>query len=188
MILAVIHGFASTSFNKANAIRDIVGNRAKVVGIEYDSTAPQRNYEEVCKQVRSLISEQEEVVIIGASLGGLFGSNCASDLGLRAILINPVIDTSWQFGRYAGAKVFNYRTMKEDIYLDELFLSEIETFKPQIPTRDTLILIGNEDETVPPEHVIAFFRGKAQLCMKDTDHRFELSMAKQEILKFLFGE
>jgi len=188
MILAVIHGFASTSFNKANAIRDIAGDKAQVVGIEYDSMAPERNYEEICEQIRALLSEKVEVVVVGASLGGLFGSNCAHALGLRAILINPVINTEWQFGRYAGAKVFNYRTMKEDITLDELFLSQIRKFKPQIPVKNTLVLIGKEDETVPPKDVEGFFAGKAKLCMKDTDHRFDLSMAQKEILEFLFGE
>jgi len=188
MILAVIHGFASTSFNKANAIREIAGDKATVVGIEYDSLSPERNYQEICDQIHALLSDKHEVVIVGASLGGLFGSNCAHALGLRAILINPVIDTVWQFGRFAGAKVFNYRTMKEDITLDEVFLSQIRKFKPQIPLKETLVLIGKEDETVPPKDVERFFAGKAKLCIKDTDHRFELSMAKQEILEFLFGE
>lgn len=188
MILAVIHGFASTSFNKANAMRDIVGNRVEVVGIEYDSLSPQRNYEEICDQVQAVVSSNQEVVVVGASLGGLFGSNCADQLGLRAVLINPVVDTAWQFGRYSGARVFNYRTMKEDIVLDETFISQIASFSPKAPVNETLVLVGSEDETVPPQSVIAFYQDKARLCVKNTDHRFDLSLAKKEILEFLFGD
>lgn len=185
MILAVIHGFASTSKNKVDALRLLFPSGVEIVGIDYDSYSPKQNYHEIIEQLRHLMRKSEQVIIIVSSLGGLYGSNCAYELKLPMILINPVVNPYWQFSRFIGSVAYNYRTMKEDILIDEEYCSEACAFSPQISPVGSLVLVGEEDTVVLPDEVIKTYENHATLCIHKTDHRFELSLAYNEINHFV---
>ena len=101
-MIIYIHGFGSSGQGgKANLFRDYFKSRGQ------SFIAPSLSYvpELAMSTLEELINSYDEVELIGSSLGGYYSIYLAEKYGLKAVLVNPAIE-SLQNGTLLGNMMF----------------------------------------------------------------------------------
>lgn len=113
----------------------------------------------------------EELCIVGSSLGGYYATYLAETLDCRAVCINPSI--------YAARDLSTQLEVRTQYHSDEPFLFKADyirelaqLFVPHLHPQRFLLLAGQQDELLDWQEMQARYNGAIQILAPDQDHAF----------------
>jgi predicted esterase YcpF (UPF0227 family) len=122
------------------------------------------------QQGRAIDHVEDDLVVIGSSLGGYYAGCLAQRWGCRAVLLNPVIyaarDLATQVGEqsnYHGAGTFTFGRE----YVDEL--ADMAVGRPTDPRR-YFLLAATGDEVLDWREMADWYKGSRQHIIQGGDH------------------
>jgi predicted esterase YcpF (UPF0227 family) len=171
MNILYVHGFRSTGegSSKFEALKEFTGQGGKVV-------APTLTHENLLVDYQTLILRARNGQIdfvVGTSLGGFLADAVGGQLGIKTLLINPVVTTD-HVPDYEGKKFKNFKTGEKFIF-DSDARKHLEIIRTKARcNRTTHIALGIFDETLDFRDAIRYYATKEK-CKMETyldDHRF----------------
>ena len=106
-MIIYIHGFASSGFgSKAEKFKEYFDEGIITISLP---TIPNLAINTLEQLIEAFVSIDEEVSLIGSSLGGFYALYLANKYDLKAVLINPAVNPWGTLDRYEGVDfVTNY--------------------------------------------------------------------------------
>lgn len=173
-----IHGYQS---NPNSTKGTLFKNKLNVKPIKYRDCPPEEIVISDClKNIQKEIQNDNNVILIGSSLGGLLSARIAlnNDRVKKLILLNPaIIPSNFDVNKIKDMPIRILKEMKDDT----LFNSKIKA--------KIVILVGTEDEVVPLRWPIEFaIVQEAYIKFLHDDHMFSKNIDNlpdivQKILK-----
>ena len=171
-MILYLHGFRSSPLSfKAR----VVAQRMAALGRAAELVCPQlpaspKLAMELALELVAGKPEQEQLAIIGSSLGGFYATWLAERLGCRAVLLNPSVDPLKNLEQHVGVtteyhsdKPFEFRAE----YIDEL--RELKVARITRPERYFLIA-ATGDEVLDYRDMVAHYAGARQHVIEGSDH------------------
>lgn len=120
----------------------------------------------------SVPDPQDQLTIIGSSLGGFYATHLAERFGARAVLINPAIRPYDDLRPYLGRQTNLYSG--ETFEVIEAHFAELAALAVERITRPEryLLLVQTGDEVLDFREAIAFYAGAFQSVEGGGDHAF----------------
>ena len=177
--LYYIHGYQS---NPDSTKGLLLKKELNVTPIKYRDCAPEELViSEAINRIKEQIKNDENVVLIGSSLGGLLAAKTALHVEniKQLILLNPaIVPISQDISKITDMP----RHILLDMQDEKLFTTKI---KPKIN-----ILLGTMDDTVPNWWVVEFAKAQqATILFLHDDHSFTQNMQKlPDIIRNLLEE
>lgn len=165
---AYIHGFNSDKNSRSyQDINRLLGN---VYDFHYNY---RKNAEsalnEIEQKLLSALSENQNLKLIGSSLGGFFALFLAHKYSLPCTVFNPVTFPHKQLAPFTG-KNCNFYTQEEWNFTKEILLSyqHIKLSDDMAYTPD--IILGTNDEVIDPNVTLHFWKKKARILLTSNEH------------------
>lgn len=161
-VVIYFHGLGGTSSSeKAARLRE---NLPGVIFKALDLTGPNGpiSTSEVSRRISDTINtidltDVSKIVFVGISLGGYYARVFGERYDVPYVLINPVTNPE---------QVKDFVTPE---FLDDLkSINSSETSGPLVH-----LLLGDDDDVIPPEAAQSFFKYKSFCLSKKDDHNFE---------------
>lgn len=175
--LYYIHGYQSSPNGDKGTL---FKNRLDATAIKYRDCNPEDLEISSClKQIYEVIKHDENVVLIGSSLGGFLAATIALNHSnvKKIILLNPaIISPSTNLNEIKDIP----RKIARDMQNKDLFNHKIQS--------KIFIIRGTEDDVVPDSWVLEFAKfQEATVVFLEDDHRFSKNLIKlpEIILKLL---
>jgi predicted esterase YcpF (UPF0227 family) len=167
-MLYYIHGYQSSpDGDKGTLFRKKLNAKA----IKYRDCKPENIVVSDClKRISNVIKNDENVVLIGSSLGGFLAASTAIGCSniKKLILLNPAIIPP-------STNLDNIQGMPMNILRD---IADRRLFEKKI-SADITILRGTEDDMVPDEWVLEFAKAQeATIIFFHDDHVFSSNLTK----------
>lgn len=194
--LFFLHGLhSSPGSQKCLALHDFVNQQntdgADSIALEAPQLAydPAKNFTKLQGMLKKALSEgqPEDVALIGSSMGGYYAACLSQQYGLRAALINPVVDPLGLLHRVEGQQV---HPVTGEVYSfgteDQQKFEQWGTLS-QIKHDHILLCLGLKDETLNPASALSHYAACRRIEDPTGDHRFpRFVIALPEILSFLY--
>ena len=167
-MLYYIHGYQSTPDGDKGAL---FKEKLNAIAIKYRDCEPEYLIIADClKRISEVIKNDENVVLIGSSLGGFLAASTAlhhSNIK-KLILLNPaIIPPSTNLEKHQGVP----KSILENMIDVRLFENRLDA--------DITILRGTEDDVVPNNWIVEFATAQeATVKFLHDDHRFSRSLTK----------
>ncbi len=119
-----------------------------------------------------LVSQQEQVALIGSSLGGFYAHYLAERLAIPAVLINPAVAPYRLLANFLGEQTNPYtgRTLVlTETHMDELKALESPVSQPQL----IQLWIESADEVLEPQLALDYFAKCDCRVRPGGDHRYQ---------------
>jgi uncharacterized protein len=186
-MILYLHGFRSSPLSfKAR----VVAGRMAALGRAQELVCPQlpASPKAAMELALGLVAgkrQDEELAIIGSSLGGFYATWLAERLGCRAVLINPAVDPLKNLEQHIGVtteyhsdKPFEFRRE----YIDEL--RDLKVARITRPER-YFLLAATGDEVLDYRDMVAHYPGARQHVIEGSDHAIsEFPEYVDEVLDF----
>ena len=106
-MIIYIHGFASSAFSsKSQKFKEYFEEEIITISLP---TIPNLAIDTLEQIIEAFLNKEEDVYLVGSSLGGFYSLYLANKYDLKAVLINPAIDPWGTLDRYEGVDfVTNY--------------------------------------------------------------------------------
>ncbi|MGQ0577613.1 MAG: YqiA/YcfP family alpha/beta fold hydrolase [Betaproteobacteria bacterium] len=173
-MIVYIHGFnSSPASHKSNQLRE--GLAALGRGAEFVCPAlphwPRQAMALLEREVAR--APQEEVTLVGSSLGGFYAAALTERTGVRSVLVNPAITPQEGLRAYLGPQK-NLHSGEEYVLTEEHLaqLAELNAAKPARPDR-YLLLHTTGDELLDWRIAVDHYRGCRQVIVQGSDHGFK---------------
>lgn len=143
------------------------------------------------RQLQALMAStrQDEVGLVGSSLGGFWSTWLAEEYGVKAVLINPSVRPFELVDRLGGVPQHNYHT--DDTYVmlprhgEEFRYAYHETLKD---LSRYYLLVQTGDETLDYRQAVERYEGCRQRVEQGGDHSFQNYEAHlPDVVEFLFS-
>jgi predicted esterase YcpF (UPF0227 family) len=135
-------------------------------------------------QLDAAIAELGQPLLVGSSLGGYYATHLAARHGLKALLINPVVNPHRLFDGFLGVQQNFYTGETWDLTLDHVAaLQALEVPAPCDPER-IHVWLQTGDETLDYRQAEQFYRHCTVQVQVGGDHGFQ---GFAEHLPALFG-
>jgi predicted esterase YcpF (UPF0227 family) len=131
----------------------------------------------------------DQVAVIGSSLGGYYATWLAEKHGLRAVLVNPVVNAHLLLAPCLGTQK-NFYT-GEQYQFTQQHLKELGQYNTSLITRPGryLLLVQTGDEVLDYRQAVEKYRGARQIVIQGGDHGFaDFSKYIPMILEFAAGK
>jgi predicted esterase YcpF (UPF0227 family) len=126
-------------------------------------------------------------LLVGSSLGGYYATHLAERHGLKAVLINPVVNPHQLFDGFLGTQQNLYTGETWELTHDHVAaLAELEVPAPRDPQR-IQVWLQTGDETLDYRRAQAFYRACALRIEAGGDHGFQGFSAKLPTLLSIAG-
>jgi predicted esterase YcpF (UPF0227 family) len=111
-----------------------------------------------------------ELVLVGSSLGGFYAHRAASQLGCRAVCLNPAVHPARDLAAYVGP-LTRYHDGRPMQFLPQ-HISALETLESIVVTSPSkhLLVAAQGDELLDWREMSAAFEGSPQLILPGHDH------------------
>lgn len=122
------------------------------------------------ENIASGMDAQQELVVLGSSLGGYYATHLAETWGCRALLFNPVVYAARDLASQVGEHTMwnsSERFQFLPAYVDEL--AEMATDRPAHPERYYL-LAAKGDEVLDWREMVDWYRGCELRLLEGSDH------------------
>jgi len=124
-------------------------------------------------QLEAAIAELGAPLLVGSSLGGYYATHLAERHGLKALLINPVVNPHRLFDGFLGTQQNLYTGERWELTLDHVdALGELEVPAPQEPQRYQ-VWLQTADETLDYRQAERFYRACALRIQAGGDHGYQ---------------
>ncbi len=106
-MIIYIHGFASSAFSsKAEKFKEYFEDEIITISLP---TIPNLAIDTLEQIIEAFLQRDEDVHLIGSSLGGFYSIYLATKYDLKAVLINPAVNPESTLDRYEGVEfIINY--------------------------------------------------------------------------------
>ncbi|ETD72157.1 esterase [Pelistega indica] len=173
MMILYLHGFRSSPLSaKAQLFKKVMQERGQLNELLLPSlpSSPKQAIELCLKLVQNIPNDQ--LCIVGSSLGGYYATYLAETLGCRAVCINPSIYAPRDLSTQLDVRT-QYHT-SDPFYFDASYIKELaKFFIPTISTPENfLLLAGTHDELLDWQEMQAKYQGATQLLVEGEDHAF----------------
>lgn len=147
MKLVYLHGFRTTTSAKVGHFRKMFPDW-DVVDFQYDPHKPDEAADALDDYLRPIARLNEEVIVVGTSLGGFWARWVTANYPFAGVLINPSFqpDKTLPIGTYKC-----YDTGK-DIIVDHTNLNEFDKYKCN--GRQYSTMLSMDDEIIDPQTTI----------------------------------
>ena len=171
-MLYYIHGYQSTPDGEKGTL---FKEKLDVIAIKYRDCEPENLIIADClKRISDAIKNDENVVLIGSSLGGFLAASTAINHSnvKKLILLNPaIIPPSTNLDNYQSVP----RNILEDMIDTRLFEKRLDA--------EITILRGTEDEIIPNTWIVEFATSQeATVKFFHDDHRFSRILTKLPVI------
>jgi len=174
-VVIYIHGFLSSpqSF-KAQATGDWLASERPEVAYLSPTLTP---YPEVTRaQLDNLVAAhpEQQIGLLGSSMGGFWATYLAERYNLPAVLINPACEPLKLMPGYLHQQLKNYHNDNE-YYLDDSHLQELANIPAHSVGRKTnyWVLVQTGDETLDYRKAVAKYQGCRLFVEPGGDHSFQ---------------
>ncbi len=124
-------------------------------------------------QLQADIAAVGAPLLVGSSLGGYYATHLATRLGLKALLINPVVNPHTLFDGYLGTQTNHYNGQTWDLTLDHIdALRELEVPPPR-SAEQFQVWLQTGDETLDYRQAERFYQGCDVHIEPGGDHGFQ---------------
>lgn len=167
-----IHGLNSAPASKKASMLTEVMQR---MGLEGQLRVPALHHHprEAIGQLDSAIAELGAPLLVGSSLGGYYATHLAERHGLKALLINPVVNPHRLFDGFLGTQQNLYTGESWELTLDHVdALAALEVAAPQDPLRYQ-VWLQTADETLDYRQAERFYRACALRIQAGGDHGYQ---------------
>jgi len=138
-------------------------------------------------QLDALVAELGQPLLVGSSLGGYYATHLAQRHGLKALLINPVVNPHQLFDGFLGTQQNLYTGETWELTHDHIVaLAELEVPAPNDPKRYQ-VWLQTADETLDYRRAERFYRACALRIQAGGDHGFQ-GFAERLPALFSFAE
>lgn len=175
--LLYIHGFLSSpnSF-KALQVKDWLQQYRPDIDYycPFLTVYPDQVQSELDILVADLKVKNQDVYLMGSSMGGFWSTYLAERYDLPALLINPAVKPSMLMPEYVGKILRNYHT--DDSYqLEERHIEQLKALLPREITRpqNYWVLLQTEDETLDYRQAEDLYHQAKLTVEKGGDHAFQ---------------
>lgn len=187
--LLYLHGFRSSprSF-KAR----VVQQRMEAAGLAASLICPQlpASPQAAMDLVLTLVERhaakgENELAIIGSSLGGFYATWLAERFGCRAALINPAVDPLKDLDKHVGVTTAWHTG--EPFEFKRAYIDELAALKVERITRPEryFLLAATGDEVLDYRDMVAHYMGAHQHVIQGSDHAVsEFEQYVDEVLEF----
>jgi predicted esterase YcpF (UPF0227 family) len=172
-MIIYIHGFnSSPASHKANLLR----RRLEVVGRGDEFACPALSHwpEQAITQLEAQIATEgeENVVLVGSSLGGYYATAFAERTGCKSVVVNPAITPHEGLRAYLGPQKNLYTG--EQYELTRTHLAQLQAlYVPELTGPDRYLLIHTTgDELLDWRIAVDRYRGCRQVVIDGSDHGF----------------
>lgn len=177
-MIIYIHGFASSgNSSKVDLLRQCVASADQNIDVlapTYTSDDPNIAISELTEYIKQAIAnapKDEELMLIGTSLGAYYARYLAEQFHAKAVLINPVFKPE-QMLQMVGTHT-HFKT-GEQFSIGGTFITELVryyVFKAHMPT---LVLLDQDDEVLDNDEETEFFENNANVVTYlGGSHRFD---------------
>lgn len=178
MHIFYIHGFLSgPNATKANLLKDYVaslGDEKLYFDALSFSDIPQHGFKNIIDKLDLFTAEypNEEIALVGSSLGGFYATLLCERYGCRCVLLNPCIHPQDYFIKLAGPH-YNEHTQCH-FAVDEAMLEFLTALDKSIKLRCDLIevYLGSQDEVLDYHKALNFYRDCTIHFIEGEDHAF----------------
>jgi predicted esterase YcpF (UPF0227 family) len=128
---------------------------------------------------------ENELAIVGSSLGGFYATWLAERFGCRAVLINPAVDPLKDLDKHVGVTTAWHSDEPFEFkreYIDEL--AELKVARITRPER-YFLLAATGDEVLDYRDMVAHYAGAHQHVIEGSDHAVsEFEQYVDDVLQF----
>ena len=167
-----IHGLNSApASKKASTLVEVMQR----MGLERQLRVPALHHHprQAIGQLEAAIAELGAPLLVGSSLGGYYATHLAERHGLKALLINPVVNPHRLFDGFLGTQQNLYTGERWELTLDHVdALGELEVPAPQEPQRYQ-VWLQTADETLDYRQAERFYRACALRIQAGGDHGYQ---------------
>lgn len=167
-----IHGLNSApASKKASTLTEVMQR----MGLEGQLRVPALHHHprEAIGQLEAAIAELGAPLLVGSSLGGYYATHLAERHGLKALLINPVVNPHRLFDGFLGTQQNLYTGESWELTLDHVdALAALEVAAPQDPQRYQ-VWLQTADETLDYRQAERFYRACALRIQAGGDHGYQ---------------
>jgi len=124
-------------------------------------------------QLEAALAQLDAPLLVGSSLGGYYATHLAQRFGLKAVLINPVVNPHRLFDGYLGEQTNHYTGERWQLTHDHVTaLAELEV--PAPTNRERLqVWLQTGDETLDYRQAAAFYQACSVHIENGGDHGFQ---------------
>ncbi|WP_455924704.1 YqiA/YcfP family alpha/beta fold hydrolase [Pseudomonas putida] len=166
-----IHGLNSApASKKASTLTEVMQR----LGLEGQLQVPALHHHprQAIGQLEAAIAQLGAPLLVGSSLGGYYATHLAERHGLKALLINPVVNPHRLFDGFLGTQENLYTGEQWELTLDHVqALAELEVAAPQAPQRYQ-VWLQTADETLDYRQAERFYRACALRIQAGGDHGY----------------
>ena len=167
-----IHGLNSApASKKASTLTEVMQR----LGLEGQLQVPALHHHprQAIGQLEAAIAQLGAPLLVGSSLGGYYATHLAERHGLKALLINPVVNPHRLFDGFLGTQQNLYTGECWELTLDHVdALGELEVAAPQDPQRYQ-VWLQTADETLDYRQAERFYRACALRIQAGGDHGYQ---------------
>jgi predicted esterase YcpF (UPF0227 family) len=173
--LLYLHGFLSSpESSKAIQVRDwLAANRPDIEYVcPYVPSKPPEAHDLLKQVVGDLLPGP--LCVMGSSLGGYWATWIAEQHDLRAVLINPAIETRSLDPEYVGVELNNYHN-DDTVVLTSDDIDLLCSFSPEVISRpeNYFLMVQTGDEVLDYRLAVDKYAGSRQLVEQGGDHGFQ---------------
>ena len=167
-MILYIHGFASSSHS--NKVTLLKKSFQDVVAFDL-SYVP----ELAMKQLEEFIElhKEENITLVGSSLGGFYAIYLANKYNLKVVLINPAIHPEKALTQCVDKSIKNYST-NENFYFKAEYIEQLKKLKTiAFNSSNTLLLLQTGDDVIDYTEAIAFLPQAKSVIESGGSHQFD---------------
>ena len=172
-MILYIHGFNSSSrSSKAQQLKAWLAERGREG--EYRCPDLAHRPAQAIVQLEALLAEhkEEDVKLIGSSLGGFYATYLVERHGLKAALVNPAVHANVLLKAALGPQQ-NYSSGEEYFFTAEHLreLDELDLPRPRLLDH-YLLLVETGDEVLDYREAVAYYAGCRQIVHPSGNHNY----------------
>ena len=184
-MILYLHGFRSSPLSfKAR----LIGERMAALGLAAEYQCPQlpaSPREAIALAEKLIVPAQEEVTLVGSSLGGYYATWLAEKFGCRAVLLNPAVKPPRDLEKYVGVTTAYHTDARFEFkreYIDELKALAVDRITR--PER-YFLMAATGDEVLDWREMTAHYPGAHHHIIEGSDHGIsEFVRYVDEVLAF----
>ncbi len=144
--------------------------------------------EQMWQVIESVFAEhrQDQIALMGSSLGGYLATKAAQQYQVKALLVNPAVAPQ-HFLAYSGPQIHPYTA--ERYLIDGSYSRQLQALEVPFSgsAEQCWVLLQQGDEVLDYRHALAKYKGCKITCEPGGDHSFiGFERYLPEIIKFLF--
>ena len=166
-----LHGFCSSPESwKAKVLGEAMRARGLADRFFCPALSPVPN--EAIAQAEAMIeARDDELTLVGSSLGGYYATWLAEKFDLRAVLVNPAVVAPISLEKYLGTQANLYTHEPFEFTLEHVAqLRALEV--PRITPSRYLLMVETGDEVLDYREAVARYAGCRQHVFPGGDHSF----------------